>query len=147
MYEGLDTVNSMNSMDAGAAAGLAAFGIVTWLIFIAVYVLLIIANWKIFTKAGEAGWKSLIPIYNLVVLFKIIGLSPWLLLLFLASWIPFVGWIVVAVLEILTMVKLSQAFGHGAGFAIGLIFLPNIFTLILGFGSSEYVLNKTASAE
>ena len=27
-------------------------------------VLTIIARWKIFTKAGEAGWKSIIPIYS-----------------------------------------------------------------------------------
>ena len=31
---------------------------------IAWYIILVIANWKIFTKAGEAGWKSIIPIYN-----------------------------------------------------------------------------------
>ena len=49
--------------------------------------------------------------------------------------IPFVGWVI----EIIKTVKLSQAFGHGAGFALGLIFLPNIFTLILGFGSDRYL--------
>ena len=27
------------------------------------WLLQIIANWRIFTKAGEAGWKSIIPIY------------------------------------------------------------------------------------
>lgn len=40
-------------------------------IVIAFYVLLVIAQWKIFTKAGEAGWKSLIPVYNMVVLYKL----------------------------------------------------------------------------
>ena len=34
--------------------------------FIAViwYVLCLIARWKVFDKAGIAGWKSLIPIYS-----------------------------------------------------------------------------------
>lgn len=31
-----------------------------------VAILLIVAQWKIFTKAGEKGWKSIIPIYNMV---------------------------------------------------------------------------------
>ena len=53
------------------------------LIILAFYVLIIVAQWKIFTKAGQEGWKAIIPIYNVVVLYKIIGLSPWLLLLYL----------------------------------------------------------------
>ena len=108
-------------------------------LFIAFYVLVIIAQWKIFTKAGEAGWKSLIPIYNVVVLYKIIGLSPWLLLIYLASIIPVVGYIAILVLSIISMVKLGQAFGKGAGFIVGLVFLAPIFQMILGFGSAEYV--------
>ena len=58
----------------------------TYSVFIIIaLVVAIVAYWKIFTKAGEAGWKSLIPIYNSVVLFKIVGLNPWLLLLYLTS--------------------------------------------------------------
>ena len=34
--------------------------------------------------------------------------------------------------------RTSKAFGHGVGFAIGLILLQSIFLLILGFGSSKY---------
>lgn len=41
------------------------------------YVLLIIANWRIFTKAGEPGWKSLIPIYNYYILLKICKMRNW----------------------------------------------------------------------
>lgn len=35
------------------------------------WILQIIANWNIFTKAGETGWKSLIPIYGDYVSYKI----------------------------------------------------------------------------
>lgn len=39
---------------------------------------------------------------------------------------------------------LVRAFGHGWGFAFGLMFLGPVFMLILGFGSSEYIGNTTA---
>ena len=43
-----------------------------YLIFaLAWWILQIIANWNIFTKAGEAGWKSIIPIYGDYVSYKI----------------------------------------------------------------------------
>lgn len=39
---------------------------------------------------------------------------------------------------IIADVKLAKAFGKGAGFALGLIFLSVIFLPILGFGSAQY---------
>ena len=107
--------------------------------FVIMIVITIVAQWKIFTKAGEAGWKSIIPIYNAVVLFKIVGLSPWLLLLYLTSIIPIVGGIIIFVLTIVMNVKLAKVFGKSGLFAVGLIFLTNIFLLILAFGSAQYV--------
>ena len=41
------------------------------------YIISIIATWKIFKKAGESGWKCLIPIYNLYVMFKIVNMRGW----------------------------------------------------------------------
>ena len=119
---------------AGAMATFATIFATYGLIMVAVYVLLIIAQWKIFTKAGEKGWKSLIPIYNLVVLYKIVGLSPWLLLIYLTAIIPVVGYIAILVLSIVSMVKLGQAFGKSGGFIVGLILLGPIFQMILAFG-------------
>lgn len=40
-------------------------------------VLLIIGWWKIFKKAGEKGWKALIPIYNFYIAMKIVGMQKW----------------------------------------------------------------------
>ncbi len=34
-------------------------------------ILTIVALWKLYTKAGEAGWKCLIPIYNIYIMFQI----------------------------------------------------------------------------
>ena len=109
------------------------------LIILAFYVLIIVAQWKIFTKAGQEGWKALIPIYNVVVLSKIIGLSPWLLLLYLLSVVPVVGWIISIALSIVSTVKLAKAFNQSTAFIFGLLFLSPIFQMILGFGKAEYV--------
>lgn len=35
------------------------------------YVLYVIGLWKMFEKAGEAGWKSIIPVYNIYIEYKI----------------------------------------------------------------------------
>lgn len=101
-----------------------------------IYVLLIIAMWKIFTKAGKPGWASIVPIYNVIVMFQIIGLNPWLLLLYL---IPVVNFVVAIVFSIVQASRLSKAFGKGTGFALGLFFLNPIFLLMLGFGDSKYI--------
>lgn len=128
-----------------------------YLIFALVWwILQIIANWNIFTKAGEAGWKSLIPIYGDYVFYKIAWQTSYFWLSFIlgivASYVSSANLnesifltviatllrIVIAVINIMYCIKLSRAFGHGIGFAIGLILLQPIFLLILGFGSDQY---------
>lgn len=114
----------------GAATG--AVSTVYIIIGLVVWVLLVIANWKIFTKAGEAGWKSLIPFYSTYIYVKLVDGNGWKFLLLL---IPIVNIVYFIMLDI----KTAKAFGKGTGFTVGLIFLTNIFTLILGFGSAEYI--------
>ena len=43
------------------------------IIYLAICVLLIVSQWKIYTKANQSDWACLIPIYNIIVLLKIIG--------------------------------------------------------------------------
>jgi hypothetical protein len=112
-----------------SSGGGAAFLI--WL-YVAVYVLLIIGFWVIFTKAGEAGWKSIIPIYNTIIWLKIIGHPWWWILLLL---IPIVNFVIL----IMMWYGLSTSFGKGVGFTVGLIFLPYVFVPILGLGSARYL--------
>lgn len=128
-------------LGAGILGAVFAFYMV---ILFTTIVLNIIAEWRIFVKAGEKGWKSLIPIYNIVTLYKIVGLSPWLLLLGL---IPFVGWIAIAVLTIICMIKLGEVFGKSAGFIVGLVLLGIVFKLILAFDKSEYIKPKKDEPE
>jgi hypothetical protein len=106
-------------------------------VYVAIIVLVIAAMWKIFVKAGEPGWAAIIPIYNTIVMLKIIGKPWWWIILLL---IPYVN----IVFVILMMIGLAQVFGKGGGFAVGLIFLGFIFIPILGFGSAQYIGKRPA---
>jgi Family of unknown function (DUF5684) len=96
-----------------------------------VALLLIVAMWKVFTKAGQPGWASIIPIYNLYIWCKIVGRPWWWIILML---IPFVNLIICIIL----CIDLAKSFGKGVGFGIGLALLGIIFFPILGFGSAQY---------
>ena len=54
----------MSSLDSGGTAALIAFLSTYFFIILVLVVLQIVANWKIYTKAGKPGWASIIPIYN-----------------------------------------------------------------------------------
>lgn len=143
-----------------------------------IYLLYCFAAWRIFTKMGEKGWKSLIPIYNLYILTKRVSNKKYfasMLTLMLVTVISsvvstvlstiensggaymffniinIVAYVALFVIQILLCNKVSKAFGHGAGFTLGLIFFTFIFELILAFGSSEYIgcgdSDKTASTK
>jgi hypothetical protein len=101
---------------------------ICWLVFM---ILMIAACWKIFTKAGQPGWASIIPIYNWYILCKIVGRPGWWVILLL---IPFINFII----GIILCIDLAKSFGKGVGFGIGLILLGVIFFPILGFGSAQY---------
>jgi hypothetical protein len=103
-----------------------------WLFSLLWGVLTIVASWVIYKKAGQPGWAAIIPIYNWLVLLRIIGRSWWWLLLLL---IPFVN----IVIFIIMMLDLAKSFGRGVGFAVGLILFTAIWLLILAFGSSQYI--------
>jgi Family of unknown function (DUF5684) len=85
--------------------------------------------WKVFTKAGQPGWASIIPIVNLFFLCKVAGRPAWWVLLLLICFPIF--WIIISL-------DVAKRFGKGVGFAIGLMFLGIIFYPILGFGSAQY---------
>lgn len=106
--------------------------IITNVVFLAVLVLLIAAQWVIFAKAGKPGWASIIPIYGTIVLLQIVGRPVWWFILLL---IPFVN----VVVGLIVLNDLSKSFGHKLGFTLGLVFLGIIFFPILAFGGSQYV--------
>lgn len=118
-------------MSDAANAAVAGISMVYSLISLAVTVLIIVAWWKVFVKAGKPGWAAIIPLYNMYCMFQITFGNGWFFLLCL---IPCVN----VVMAIIMYVKLAKAFGKGGGYAVGLIFLPFIFLPMLGFGDADY---------
>ncbi len=132
--------------DAAVAGGILALLGAFMFVFALVGLVVIIGMWKTFSKAGQPGWAAIIPVYNLVVLFRVAGQSGWLALTFLLNFIPVIGGLAWLGIVIWNHVNVSKRFGHGVGFALGLVFLAPIFWLILGFGSSKYVGDQAAQA-
>jgi hypothetical protein len=104
---------------------------VSTIVGLLIALLVIVAMWKVFTKAGQPGWASIIPIYNLYIWCKIVGRPWWWILLMLN---PFVNFIIMIIL----CIDLAKSFGKGAGFGLGIAFLGIIFLPILGFGSAQH---------
>lgn len=108
-----------------------------------IYILQVIAIWKIFNKANISGWKSLIPIYNYYVLCNIVHFNFWLIVIgIIISFVPIIGWILGPIILLYSYIaincRLAKSFNHSILFAIGLILFSTLFLLILGFGSSKY---------
>ncbi len=93
------------------------FGPVESIIFLAIVVLWLAGQWRVFAKAGHPGWATIVPIYNLYVWIKIAGHSGWWLLLYL---IPLVG----TVAHLIISIDAARAFGENAIFGFGMWLVP-----------------------
>lgn len=103
-----------------------------WFVVIAWWILSIAGLWAVFVKGGEEGWKAIIPIWNTLILLKLVGREWWWIILFFIPIVGFICWIIVAN-------DLSKSFGRGGGTTVGLVLLSSIFIMILGFGSATYI--------
>ena len=96
------------------------------------YVLVAVALWKVFDKAGYPGILAIIPIVNVFILVKVAGYSAWLGLLYL---IPIIGWI----FSIVVAVRVGRGFGKGGAWSFFLLWLiAFVGYFILGFGRATY---------
>lgn len=151
-------MESMLEMLAGSLSGLLGPIIAS---LISGVVLTYCIRWFIFVKAGEKGWKALIPFYSDYINYKIawdgriylalligtvasslLGALFGLINAGLGMVISVVASTVVAcakaVASLILQFKFARAFGKGDYFAVGLYFLSNVFTAILAFGECEY---------
>tara|TARA_B100000029_G_scaffold295820_1_gene289122 strand:+ start:254 stop:700 length:447 start_codon:yes stop_codon:yes gene_type:complete len=130
-FEPLNLLAQMDGDEAAVAAAAAGVGVIS-LIQLVIGLAVVVANWKIYSKAGKPGWAAIIPIYNLVVWLEIVGRPTW--------WIAAIILCppVALVMLIILLVDLGKSFGKDGAFAAGLVLLSPIFLLILGFGSAEY---------
>lgn len=138
---------------AGILGGMAIFAIIFLLIVLAVWIINLVALWKIYKKAGKKGWETLIPFYNQWVLFEISGLNWWWFLIFMApvllSFIPLVN-AIGGLASLFAMFNcyynLSKKFNKDTGFAICLTLFSPICIPILGLSKKNvYNNNVTVS--
>lgn len=139
----IESLLNENMNQEAYEAGL-AFARIFWILLSAVVITIIVASmWKIFKKAGIKPWKSLIPVYNYILLYKISGVSPYLILLVFIQFIPvsfirIIGFIIWNVVDATQKSLLVKKFGKGIGFIVGIIILDLVFYPILAFDKSEY---------
>ena len=91
----------------------------------------IVCLWKMFKKAWLPGWGSIIPIYNIVLWFKM----AW------RSWRRTLSLLcppLLLVMIIVTYFDIAKRFGKSIWFWFGLWFLWPIFYWILAFGKAQY---------
>jgi len=110
------------------------------IIYLAIVILVVASMWTIYAKAGQPGWASIIPIYNLVVLLQIVKKPVWWIILLI---LPIVNFIVLIIIYL----ELAKVFGKSTGFGIGLLFLGVVFLPILAFGDATYQGENNTSGD
>lgn len=113
-----------------ALVGLTGLAVI-WVIALLLMALMIVAMWILFKKAGKPGWAAVVPFYDQYTLYEITWGNGWRFLMLL---LPIYN----IVLAILTYIRLAKAFGKDEGYAVGLVFLPQVFVPMLAFGSAAY---------
>lgn len=141
---GLDYSSALATASASDVILTAVAGFLGLIMFVVVViaVLQIIGMWKVFTKAGEKGWKSIIPFYNIAMLYKISDMSPYLVFIYIGLFIPILNIfasIALAIINLYQKINLMKAFKASTGLTVAMLMVPFITYLILGFGKSEYV--------
>ena len=142
---------------AAAAAGLlaifAGFGLIAWIIAFVWWLIKTIALWKAFTKAWEAGWKAIIPIYHTYIEYKLAGMKNWfwyglliaVIMWIIAAFVPKqqqlltdIACAIVWIIYIIVTFKFARKFWWGVFTSILFVLFYPICILILGFGNSKY---------
>lgn len=102
-----------------------------WLIFILIIQIIHgLGTWKLYLKAGRQAWEAFVPIYNGIILMKIIKRSPWwVILLFL----PVVNLIMFPVV----WVETARSFGKNT--------YLDTFLAVISLGFYNFYLNYVAN--
>lgn len=116
-------------------------------------ILRIIALWKAFERAGEPGWKALIPVYCSYIKYKLAWIKSWFwysLLIALIFWviagcipdqqemITNIGCLVTWIIYIVMLFKFARKYGWGVFASVLFVIFYPICVLVLGFGNYPY---------
>ena len=113
-------------------------------------------RWKIFKKAGEPGWKAMIPFYSEYTLFHIAWADKyfwvWLGLFvaiqlakgsgglfgILGGLLALIFTVALAAVTWVSRLRLASSFGKDKSFAMGLFIAGPVFNALLGFSKARY---------
>ncbi len=143
----------MSEFAAVFAAGFILAYFAVLIISMAVAVVTLIAQYRLFEKAGEAGWKCIIPYYNAFVYSKIVtgnytyaivsvvAAVVYSFFCFLFGLTEMTAMFVIAMLVLVPVIVLSawfayktgKAYGKSTGFCVAMIFLTPFLTIAMGF--------------
>lgn len=107
--------------DTGSSTGSLVFSI-------AINVLMIVVNWFLFEKAGEPGWKAIVPGLNIWTMFEIVYGAGWKCLLLLVP-------VLSIAVAIMYPFRQAAAYGKGIGFGFLNLFLSPVAGCIMAFSS------------
>jgi hypothetical protein len=111
-------------------------GVVSAVLVVVLYVWQSLALSALFRKAGEAGWKGWVPLYNLAVLLQLGGFSPWFIFI---VFVPLFGVVALVVLLVIAFHRINRAFGLGAGMTVLAALLFLVWASVVGFGSARWI--------
>ena len=116
---------------------------------VGIAIIIFVANWKLFTKAGEKGWKALIPIYSTYVKIKITfnGSKNWLIsgiilsffsdLLGVSTTLVLLMFLIATVINLYVSYSFILRYNTSTGMALLSLFFPVIIMSIVAF-SNKY---------
>lgn len=121
--------------------------IILFVVLLVLQVLKVIGQWKMFKKAGEHGWKALIPIYNTYTLCELTGVTPWWILIkicaisvaALITPLSFLSLVISLYFHIIISFSIAQSYGKDDSYGFGVFFFPPIFYMVLGCDKSKYI--------
>ena len=127
---GVDTLDSLMTTQFADGGGIInIIGLLPNMLSLAMSVLVIIGYWKIFAKAGEEGWKSLIPFYNLYIILKISKKPKWWLIMMIVGSV--LGSILMMAGITFLLIGIGSAFA-GSGADASLLTIGIVLLLISG---------------
>lgn len=127
--------------------------LVAGFVYLLIKLLAAIGTWKMFNKAGVAGWKAFIPFYGKYIRYSLfwdkkfywVFLVAYIVMTAIGSaaegvlaFVAFAAAIVALVTTCKVEFKCARCFGKGTGMGLLLLFMPWLANIILGFGKAEY---------
>jgi len=89
-----------------------------WLGIFALWAFCLFGFLLVFTKAGQPGWATFVPVYNLVILVQIACMSIWWVLALLIPGLNILAFIPVSL-------AIARRFGKSVAFGAGMALLPS----------------------